>query len=190
MPNLTRKPGRGSSITRLSPAMIALIAVLIALVTVFTLVVRVPTLAGGYGNLSGVAITFASLAFGPWVGLVAGGIGTFLADLIGFPPFAPISLVAHGLEGLLIGLIGWGRRSIRWMIVAWLAGSVAMVTTYLLGETFILYAGNWAPALSELPTNIVQAAIGGALGIPLYLLVRAAYPPIERLGRRQTWTEE
>ena len=33
---------------RLSPAMIALIAVLIALVTVFTLLVRVPTPAKGY----------------------------------------------------------------------------------------------------------------------------------------------
>lgn len=178
------------AVSRLSPALIALIAVLIALVTVFTLVVRVPTLAGGYGNLSDVAITFASLTFGPWVGLVAGGIGTALADLIGFPPFAPISLIAHGLEGLFIGLIGWGRRSIRWMIVAWLVGSVAMVTVYLLGETFILYKGNWAPALSEIPTNVFQAVFGGAVGIPLYLAVRAAYPPIERLGRRQTWTEE
>ncbi len=175
---------------RSSPAMIALIAVLIALVTVFTLVIRVPTLAGGYGNLSDVAITLASLTFGPWVGLVAGGVGTFLADLIGFPPFAPISLVAHGLEGLLIGLIGQGRRSIGWMIVAWLVGSVAMVTSYLLGETFILYNGNWAPALSEVPTNIFQAVIGGAAGIPLVLAVRKAYPPIDRIGRRSTWTEE
>ena len=174
----------------LSPAMIALVAVLIALTTVFTLALRIPTPAGGYGNLSDVAITFTSLIFGPWVGMVAGGVGTALADLIGFPPYAPISLVAHGLEGLLIGLIGWRRRSIVWMIVAWLAGSAAMVAVYLVGETFILFDGNWAPALSEVPTNVFQALVGGLIGIPLVLAVRKAYPPVDRIGQRNTWTEE
>jgi uncharacterized membrane protein len=46
----------------ISPALIALSALLIALTTVFTLLVRVPVPATqGYVNLSDVAITFAGL---------------------------------------------------------------------------------------------------------------------------------
>lgn len=174
---------------RLSPAMIALVAVLIALVTVFTLLVRVPTPAKGYVNLSDVAITFASLIFGPWAGLVAGGVGTGLADLLGgFAPFAPLSLVAHGLEGLLIGLLSRGRRAVGWLVVSWLAGAVAMVAAYLVGEG-LFYTG-WPPALAEVPMNAFQALVGAAVGIPLVLAVRGAYPPIDRIGHRSTWTEE
>jgi uncharacterized membrane protein len=169
--------------------MIALSAVLIAMTAVFTLLVRVPTPARGYVNLSDVAITFAALAFGPWVGAVAGGIGTGLADVIGgFAPFAPLSLVAHGLEGFLIGLLARGRRSVPAMAGAWAAGGLAMVAVYLVGEG-LFYTG-WPPALAEAPLNAFQAFVGGAVGIPLMLAVRAAYPPIERLGRRQQWTEE
>jgi uncharacterized membrane protein len=175
--------------SRLSPAMIALVAVLIALTTVFTLLIRVPTPARGYVNLSDVAVTFASLIFGPWVGMVAGGVGTALADLLGgFAPFAPLSLVAHGLEGFLIGLIALKRRSVGWMIVAWLIGSLAMVAVYLVGEG-IFYTG-WPLALAEVPMNAFQALVGGLIGIPLALAVRKAYPPVDRIGQRSTWTEE
>ncbi len=172
----------------MSPAMIALTAVMIALTIVFTLLVRIPTPARGYVNLSDVAITFAALAFGPWVGAVAGGIGTALADVLGgFAPFAPLSLVAHGLEGLVIGLLGHGRRSLARMIVAWAAGGLIMVAVYLVGEG--LFLTGWPPALAEAPMNAFQALVGGVVGIPLVIAVRRAYPPIERLGRRQAWTE-
>ncbi len=201
MSDSIQEPERRRSLIHLSPATIALVAVLIALTMVLTLSVRVWTPARGYANLSDVAITFASLAFGPWIGMVAGGVGTALADLQGFAVFAPLSLVAHGLEGLLIGWIARGRRTLPRMIVAWFAGAVVMVASYLVGETFFyrflapeaqelsLYAG-WVFALGEVPLNIAQAVIGGLVGIPLVLAVRKAYPPIERLGRRQTWTED
>jgi len=174
---------------RLSPALIALISLLIALTTVFTLLIRVPTPARGYVNLSDVAITFAGLAFGPWVGMIVGGVGTALADLLGgFAPFAPLSLVAHGLEGLLIGLIGWRRRSVPMLILAWFVGSTAMVACYLVGEA-LFYTG-WEVALLEVPLNVFQAVIGGVIGIPLFLAVRAAYPAIDQLGQPHTWTDD
>lgn len=174
---------------RLTPAMIGLLAVLIALAAVFTLVPRVPVPAtGGYANLSSVAITFTGLVFGPFVGAVAGGIGTAIADLLGgFLPFAPLSLIAHGLEGFLIGFLGRGRRSVWRMIFAWLIGSLAMMVIYFAGESLFLTGP--AAALAEVPFNAFQAALGAVVGIPLVLAVRRAYPAVDRLGQRQTWTE-
>jgi uncharacterized membrane protein len=175
--------------SRLTPAMIGLLAVLIALVAVFTLVPRVPVPAtGGYVNLSSVAITFSSLVFGPFVGAVTGGIGTAIADLLGgFLPFAPLSLIAHGLEGFLIGLLGRGQHSVGRMVLAWFVGSLAMMAVYFIGESLFLTGP--AAALAEVPFNAFQAVLGAIVGIPLVFAVRRAYPAVDRLGQRQTWTE-
>ena len=174
---------------RVSPARIALAALLIALTTVFTLLIRVPVpVTQGYVNLSSVAITFSGLIFGPWMGLVAGGIGAALADLLGgYAQFALLSLVAHGSEGFLIGWLGRGRKSIGAMVLAWLAGSLAMVACYLIGEG--LFLTGWPAAIAEVPSNAFQALVGAIVGIPLVLAVRRAYPPIDRLGQPKTWTE-
>ena len=57
---------------------------MIAVTTVFTTAVRIPIPATqGYVNFSDVAIFFVALAFGPWVGLIAGGLGTAIADIAG-----------------------------------------------------------------------------------------------------------
>ena len=37
--------------------------------------------------------------------------------------------------------------------------------------------------------GIVQVIVGGVIGIPLVLAVRAAYPPVDRLGQPRPWTE-
>ncbi|MGD9030465.1 MAG: ECF transporter S component, partial [Anaerolineae bacterium] len=63
---------------------IVLTGMMIALVAVLTLAVRVPFApTRGYFNFSDVAVFLAGFAFGPWIGLVAGGVGTAMADLIG-----------------------------------------------------------------------------------------------------------
>ncbi len=173
---------------RLSPTMIALTAVLIALTAVFTIVIQIPIPATqGYWNLSDAAITFAGLAFGPWTGGIAGGVGTAIADLAtGYAQYAPISLLAHGLEGLLIGWIGRSRRSVAGMILAWAAGATAMVLVYLLGGTILK---GFPAAVAEVPFNVVQATMGAVIGIPLVIAVRKAYPAVDQIGRPHTWTE-
>jgi uncharacterized membrane protein len=192
--------------SRYSPAMISLVALLIALTTVFTIVLKfqIPGTPGGYFNLSDVAIVFAALVFGPWVGLVAGGVGAALGDLLPgilssawAPQFAPLSLIAHGLEGFLIGLIAWKRRSVPIMILAVVVGGAVMVGTYLLGEALLYYQKGWPPvlagwvtALIEVPWNIFQVIVGGVVGIGLTLAVRRAYPGVDQIGRRRSWKEE
>ncbi len=172
-----------------SPGMIALVAVLIALTVVLTKVVQIPIPASqGYWNLSDAATSFAAFAFGPLVGFAAGGIGTAIADLLSGPYaiWAPISLFAHGLQGAVIGMLARRTRVIPQLIFAYAAGALVMVASYLLGGTALK---GWEAALAEVPFNALQAIVGGVVGIPLYLAVRRAYPAIDRMGRRQTWTE-
>lgn len=170
--------------------MIALAAMLIALTVVMTKVVQIPIPASqGYWNLSDAATAFAAFAFGPWVGFVAGGVGTAIADLLSGPyaVWAPVSLLAHGLQGAAIGLAARRWRTVPGLIAAFALGAVVMIAGYLGGGALLK---GLPAALAEVPFNALQALVGGAVGVPLYLAVRAAYPPIERLGRRQTWTEE
>ncbi len=92
----------------MSPAFrVASIAVLAAVTTVLTRVVQIPTTASNYINLGDVAIVFTAIVFGPFSAALAGGLGTALADLLSGPYafWAPISLVVHGLQGLVVGLI-------------------------------------------------------------------------------------
>ena len=175
---------------QLSGKSIAIMAVMIAVVTVFTLAVRVPIPATeGYINFSDVAIYFASFAFGPWVGLIAGGVGAGLADVLGgYASFAILTFFAHGLEGWVAGYIGGRTTSLKRMLLGWAAGTAVMVAIYFLGETFILGMGA-AAAAAEVPFNLVQNVAGGLIGIPLVYAVRKAYPPINQIGFGKTWKE-
>jgi len=157
---------------------IALAAVLIALTTVFTLFVRVPVPATqGYVSFCDVATYFAGFAFGPALGFIAGGIGAGLADVVGgYPQFALITLLAHGLQGFLAGLIA-RKGTMPSLLLGWAAGAVAMIGVYFLGEIPLL---GLVPALAEILPNLGQTVAGGVVGIPLYLAVRRAYPPIAR----------
>jgi len=161
--------------------MIAITAIMIAVTAVFTLLIRVPIPATqGYINFSDVAIYFAATAFGPWIGMVAGGVGTALADVLGgYAQFAPLTLLAHGLQGLVVGALVRRARPLN-LVLAWLAGMATMVGLYLLGEGLVLTG--WGPALMEAPFNLLQNVVGGLVGIPLFHAVRKAYPPVTRLG--------
>jgi uncharacterized membrane protein len=159
---------------------IASISILAAVTTVLTIVVRVPTPAKGYINFGDVAIVFTALTLGPVSGMLAGGLGTALSDVLsGFANFAPISLVVHGLQGLLVGLIAWIRPGKLWLqIVAGIAGTVAMVGGYLAAEA--LFISGVGPALAEVPLNLIQAGVGVVLGILVSAAVIRAYPPVRR----------
>jgi uncharacterized membrane protein len=168
---------------------LALVAVLAAVTALFTYAVRIPVApTRGYINLGDVAIYFSAFTFGPITAFVAGGVGTAIADLFsGYSQWAPISLVVHGLQGLVAGLIAvtWasgekpnlGQISLRWILAA-LAGTIIMCGGYLSAQIFMVGIG---AALVELPGNVVQSVVGALGGIPLTLAVRKAYPPVRNL---------
>ncbi|MBC7236890.1 MAG: ECF transporter S component [Chloroflexi bacterium] len=167
---------------------IAIAAIMIAVTAVFTILVRVPIPATqGYFNFSDVAVYFAAFSFGPVVGLIGGGVGAAVADLLGgYPQWALLTFLAHGLEGLVAGLLG-RNKGLSGLILAWLAGTVTMMGLYFLGEGLVLTG--WGPAVAELPFNLIQNVVGGLVGIPLFYAVRRAYPPIAQIGRGAEWRE-
>jgi energy-coupling factor transport system substrate-specific component len=164
---------------------IVLTGVMIALVAVFTLAIRVPFApTRGYFNFSDVAVFLAGFAFGPWIGLAAGGLGTALADVAGgYTLYAPLTLLAHGLQGFVAGAIAGQRPSVLRMILGWAGGAVLMLAIYFLGEAFVFRMGV-GPAVTEAVTiNLPQVVVGGIVSIPLVLALRQAYPPILHWGR-------
>lgn len=171
------KPGRQPT----NPVFYALVAMLIAVTTVFTLLIRIPILAtGGYINFSDVATYFSGFSFGALAGGLAGGIGAAIADLTGgFAQFAPLTLLAHGVQGVLAGFLA-RKGTMLSLVLGWLAGTVAMVGIYLVGEGLIYTT--WANALLEVPFNLLQNLAGGIVGISLYYAVRKAYPAVRQFN--------
>jgi len=173
---------------RISPRDIALTAVMIALVAVVTRFLIVPV-GAGYFNFSDMAIYFVAFTFGPWIGFLAGGIGAAIADLsVGYAAFAPLTFLAHGLQGLVAGYLVRvlpGSLLAR-MVAAALAGTATMAGIYFVGEYFGASFGWGGPAqaVTELPFNLLQNLAGAAVAIPLSLLMRRAYPPIVRYTAR------
>lgn len=162
---------------------IALVVVMAAVVCVLTYFPKVPVPAtGGYVHLGDLGATFAALAFGPWLGFLIAGGGMAVADLIGgYAVYAPATLIIHGFQAVAVAYLGQRRKS--WiMFVAAGVGGLIVVGGYFLYQWLVLRLGV-APALAEVPFNIVQASVG-LIGVPLYLLVLRAYPPLVRWTQR------
>jgi uncharacterized membrane protein len=169
-----------------------------AIVFVLTRVVQVPTPVVGYIHLGDVGVFFSALAFGPWVGAVAGGLGTALADLTSpYAQWAFFSLLIHGTQGWIVGwanerwqgVVGFasspamrGVLTFVGLFLAMVVGGAIVVGGYLIAGTILVGFG---AALTEVPLNLVQVAVGAVVGVPLFAAVRQAYPPIMRLGRQR-----
>ena len=108
---------------------LSLMAIMSALVAVGTLIVRIPNPMGGYFNVGDVMIFVAALTFNPLIGGVAGGLGSAIADIIGFPVFALPTLVIKGLEGLLASLIT-NKKNVYRDVLAVVAAGTEMVIGY------------------------------------------------------------
>lgn len=149
---------------------LALLAILAALTTVLTLMIQIPIPAtSGVLNFGDIGVFFAGLLLGP-VGGIAGGVGSALSDLLSpYFYFAPVTLVAKGLEGTIAGFV-FRRSSMlpqtgRRLFLALACGSLIMVSGYLVGETLmwglqIGWLASFAKALLEVPFNILQVVVG------------------------------
>ena len=65
-----------------SPLAIAIIAVFAAVTCVLTMIISIPVPATqGYINIGDAAVMITALLFGPFIGCIAGGVGSMFADI-------------------------------------------------------------------------------------------------------------
>ncbi|MCD4738729.1 MAG: ECF transporter S component [Anaerolineae bacterium] len=157
---------------------ITLTSLMSALIFVLTRTQLAVTPTGGYIHLGDAGIIFASLAFGPWVGMVAGGLGTALADVTsGYAQWAIFSLLVHGAQGWAVGQLFNEQRGLLSTVLVSAVSLAIVVGGYFVAGTIL--EGS-AIALGSLLPNTLQALGGSLLGIPLYFAVQRAYPPLRR----------
>lgn len=156
---------------------IAIYALMSALVMVATFVVRIPMVAtDGYLNLGDGVLLYCGVAFGPVAGLIAGGIGSALADMIaGYAHWILPTFLIKGFEGALAGMLFWalGKGNKNRFLSASIS-SVPAALVMVVGYFFAswIMKGSAAVAWTSVPGNAVQGAIGVALA--LFLLATTA----------------
>lgn len=117
-----------------------------------------------HGNINpcDAGIFISALLLGPRVGGVVGGASGFLLDLIsGYGQYMWFSLIVHGAEGLIVGLIAGKNTDRKWIkLIAVSVGIVIMVIGYFVADSVLynIYAG-----YIGIGTNLIQGAVGALI---------------------------
>ncbi|NLK96960.1 MAG: ECF transporter S component [Epulopiscium sp.] len=144
-------------------------ALMAALVTVMTMTISIPIGSQGFLNFGDIMIFASALVFGPQVGMITGGLGSALADLLlGYPVWIPITLVAKGLEGYVVGKLCSNARSMPQKLIGIVAGGFCMIFVYFIGGVILTLSNDGlipaiAAGLSGIPYNVLQV-VAGAIG--------------------------
>lgn len=150
---------------------VVLIALFSALVCVLTIFVQIPW-GKGYINFGDTLIFLAASLLGPVGGMIAGAIGSSLADLFsGFATYAPFTFVVKGGEGFLCGILySYVFRKQRPMLrrlFSMLIAGAWMIIGYFLTD-LMLYG--WEASLFNFVSGPIQA--GASLVVALIVMPR------------------
>ncbi|AOW80944.1 hypothetical protein HTSR_1775 [Halodesulfurarchaeum formicicum] len=153
---------------------VALSAVVGAAVAVATMVISIPV-GIGYLNFGEVIIYTGAFLFGGVVGGLSGGVGAAAADvLLGFPFYAPVTFVAKGIEGYVVGRLAGASLKSKALAVA--AGAPFMIAAYVLARAYL--EGIPAAIFQELPIDVLQAVVGFAIAVPLTKILEDRIPEL------------
>jgi len=124
---------------------ISISAIFIGIVYVFTILISIyiPQ-TRGFFNLGEIGVYIAAIIGGPYIGGIAGGIGSCMADItLGYSYYAPGTLIIKGLEGFIVGILveyflSRPRKLSRGIVIA----AIIIITflLYFLGSN--LYIGS------------------------------------------------
>lgn len=125
---------------------LSILAIFTGVVCVATLVLKIDIpLTYGFFNVGDSMVYVAALLFGPIIGGIAGGVGSSLADvLLGALWYAPGTLVIKGVEGLIVGYLGYkirpkiGPSSAKWDALGVFFGIGLGATAVYLGFTYYI----------------------------------------------------
>ena len=141
---------------------LVLTALFTALIFVATTFIRIP-LPLGYVNLGDAFVFLSVFVLGPIYGTVAAGIGSTLADLLGYIAYAPGTLIIKTAMALVAAflnkiLLQATNKALLAEIVAGIAGAIIMAFGYFLYE--ILFFSSVSVAVVNIPWNLIQGAVG------------------------------
>lgn len=145
----------------------------IAIVFIATLYIKIPNAIDGYFNLGdGFILIFASI-LDPFSAFLVGGLGSALADVAGGYAYYFIpTLLIKGLEGIIVSVLmkKFGKKI---QIPAYLIGAVIMVFGYFLAKWYL--KGSMAVALTGIPENVFQSAVGIVIALVCYPIISRSY---------------
>ena len=125
---------------------------------------------GGYIHPGDAIVILAGIILGPVYGMLAGGIGSALSDLIGgYFVYVPITLVIKGLVALVSGLIyqkmcRYSKNRYVAVILGGITDIVFVAGGYFICEFFLYGSG----AAASIPANIIQGVGGLIISAVLY----------------------
>ena len=143
---------------------LAINALAIALVCVSTMVIQIP-IPLGYMHLGNCCILLVSVYFGNMTGMLAGGIGSCLADLLsGYTQWIIPTLIIKGIMGLVIAMIAYREgEEIRMMRLRTFLGAAAGIVIMIAGYTFAGFA--------QIPGLTTE----GVIGLLLFYVIGFAF---------------
>ena len=168
-----------SSNTSIKTIDIVQISLMAAITFLATTVIHVPTFMGVL-HLGDSMVFLSAILFGRKKSAIASAVGMCLFDLMsGYTMWAPFTFIIKGLMGYIAGTIAYrknynGNNTLN-NILAFVVSGTWMIAAYYIGGTIILtfiskdFAIKQALIISlkDIPTNIIQVVVGGALALPL-----------------------
>ena len=155
---------------------LAITAICLVLVYVFTSVVNIllpfaPN--GGLVHLGNVPLFVAAILFGKRTGMIAGGIGMGLFDLLsGWTLWAPFTLVIVGCMGFVVGAITEKRKNMGFIVLALIAACAIKIVGYYFAEVVIY--GNWVVPFTSIPGNLIQIGVAAVITLIIIKPLQAA----------------
>lgn len=154
-----------------------------------TMSIHIPTPGtGGYIHPGDAIVILSGVILGPGWGLLAAGVGSAMADLLGgYFLYVPITFVIKGAVAFVAGMIykkmGKTQKSRYAAVVLGGLGDVALVAGgYFLCEVMLYGA---AAAAASVPANLIQGVGGLIIGVALYRVLLAV-PEVRRLANGQS----
>ena len=160
---------------KLNSRTISINALAIALVCLSTMFLQFP-IPLGYAHLGNCFILISGVFFGPVTGLLAGGIGSALSDLLtGYAQWIIPTLI---IKGITVNMF-----KIR-TAAASIVGIIIMVVGYFIGGS-ILYGSIYTGA-TQIPGLVMEGIVGIVLFYVIGSALQAAHLPkyIQRLTQR------
>ncbi|MBQ9971936.1 MAG: ECF transporter S component [Firmicutes bacterium] len=156
---------------------LVLTALMMALTLIATMFIRVPIpFTQGYVHLGDAMVFMSALVLGRNYGIVAGGIGTAMADVLGgFAIWAPWTFVLKSLMVIILGTAAEiaskqkenSHKAVSRvsLIIGMIIGGAVMTFGYYIAEGVIY--GSFVTALLAIPWNVGQFVTGMILAMVL-----------------------